>query len=176
MADTPFAPGPVATEVTAQQRRDLIVEAALSYMEHQDWYCAEEDDDPEVVADLQRLYRPDLHPTPCSGSHLFDTGVTLALLWWEEWRAAYERALPAWSCDCGAVYKREFWAAQHEVIYTVTPDGLFDELVASTKGKRGIGSVPRDAYAMNNSGCPSCGRAFKATIARQTDPQTSLIL
>jgi hypothetical protein len=62
------------------------------------------------------------------------------------------------------------------VIYRVTPEGLCAEMVGSTRGKRGIGSIPRDAYAMNNGGCPSCGRAFKATIARQLDPQTSLIL
>lgn len=171
MPDTPSAAVP-----TAERRREIIVEAALDYMDHQDWYYADGDDDPEVLAQLQRLYAADLQPTPCSGSLLFDTGVTLALLWAGERRAEYERAVPAWSCDCGAVYKRDRWAALHEVIYTVTSDDLFDEIVASTKGKRGIGSIPRDAYAMNNGGCPSCGRAFKSTIARQADPQTSLIL
>jgi hypothetical protein len=137
---------------------------------------ATSDHDPEVLAQLEQLYAADLEPTPCSGSLLFDTGVRLALLWADERRGEYERALPAGSCDCGAVYKRDQWAAQHEVIYTVTVDGVFDELVASTRGTRGIGAIPRDAYAMNNGGCPSCGRAFKATIARQVDPQTSLIL
>ena len=176
MRETPFAPAPVTRDLTAGQRRDLIVDAALDYMSHRDWYYAEGDDDPDVLAQLKRLYAADLQPTPCSGSLLSDTGVTLALLWADERRAEYERALPAWSCDCGAVYKRDTWAAQHEVIYTVTPDGLLDELVGSTRGKRGIAAIPRDAYAMNNGGCPSCGRAFKTTIARQADAQTSLIL
>jgi hypothetical protein len=176
MADTPFAPSLPTVGLTAEQRRELIVEAALDYMGHQDWYYAEGDDDPEILAQLERLYAADLDPTPCSGSLLFDTGVTLALLWADERRAEYERALPIWSCDCGTVYKRDAWAAQHEVIYSVTPDGLFDEMVGSTRGKRGIGPIPRDDYAMHNGGCPACGRAFKATITRQADPQTSLIL
>jgi hypothetical protein len=176
MPETPFAPAPVTGDRTAGHRRHLIIDAALDYMSHRDWYYAEDDDDPEVLAQLERLYAADLQPTPCSGSLLFDIGVTLALLWADERRAEYERALPTWSCDCGAVYKRDMWAAQHEVIYTVTPDGLFDDLVASTRGKRGIAAIPRDAYAMNNGGCPSCRRAFKSTIARQADPQTSLIL
>jgi hypothetical protein len=176
MPETPFAPAPVTGDRTAGHRRHLIIDAALDYMSHRDWYYAEDDDDPEVLAQLERLYAADLQPTPCSGSLLFDTGVTLALLWADERRAEYERALPTWSCDCGAVYKRDMWAAQHEVIYTVTPDGLFDDLVARTRGKRGIAAIPRDAYAMNNGGCPSCRRAFKSTIARQADPQTSLIL
>ena len=68
-------------------------------------------------------------------------------------------------------------AVNHEVIFTVTPDGLFDEFVGSTRGKRGIGTIAPDTRdAMNNGGCPSCRRAFKVTIARQADPQTSLIL
>ena len=170
MADT------LEAQLTPEQRRQLIIEAALDYMGHQDWYYAEGDDDPAVLAELQHLYAGDLEPTPCSGSLLFDTGVTLALLWAGERRAEYERALPAWSCDCGAVYKRDRWAALHEVIYRVTPEGLFAEMVGSTRGKRGIGAIPRDDYAMNNGGCPSCGRSFKATIARQANPQPSLIL
>lgn len=166
-----------ATPRATEGRRERVIDAALSYMEHQDWYCAEEDDDPEVLADLERLYSPDLQPTPCSGGLLFDTGVTLALMWEAEWRAGYERAHPVWSCDCGAVYKREQWSREHEVMYTFTADGLFDELVASTRGKRGIGPIARDTGdAMNNGGCPSCGRSFKATIARQADPQTSLVI
>jgi len=177
MADTPFAPALATAEFTAEQRREIIIEAALDYMAAKGWYYEECDDDPALIADLERLYANDLQPTPCTGSILADTGVTLALLREAEKYADFQRSLPAWSCDCGTVYKREQWAAQHEVIYTVTPDGLFDELVASTKGKRGIGNVPRDAgYAMNNGGCPSCARAFKATIARQADPQTSLII
>lgn len=49
--------------------------------------------------------------------------------------------------------------------------------MGSTSGKRGIASVPRDTnYAMDNGSCPACGRAFKATLARQADPQTSLLL
>lgn len=177
MADTPVGRVPNAADLAARERCQIIIEAALDYMTHHDWYYAEADDDPEVLAELHRLYRPDLDPTPCTGSYLVDVGVTLALLWFGEWRDSYERAQPVWSCDCGTAYKREQWARDHEVIYTVTPDGLFDELVGSTRAKRGIGTVPRDAgYAMNNGGCPSCGRGFKATIARQADPQTSLIL
>ena len=177
MTETPFAPAPVTTEFTAEQRREIIIEAALDYMCAKGWYDVDEDgDDPEVIADIERLYTPDLQPTPNTGSILADTGFTLALLWEAERYAEFQRSLPTWSCDCGAAYKREQWSARHEVIYTVTPDGLFDELVASTQGKRGIGTIPRDDYAMNNGGCPTCGRAFKATIARQADPQTSLIL
>lgn len=177
MAQTPVAPAPIVAEMTPERHRELIVEAALDYMIHQDWYFAEGDDDPKVLADLQRLYTVDLEPTPCSGSLLFDTGVTLALLWADERRADHERSLPVWSCDCGASYKRDQWAAEHELIYTITPDGRFDDLVGSTRGNRGLGPMPRDTdYAMNNGGCPCCGRAFKATIARQRDPQTSLVL
>jgi len=178
MADSPFAPTtPPAAELTAAQRRELIVEAALDYMTARDWYYAEDDDDPEVIAELERLYAVDLAPTPCTGNLLVDTGVTLALEWAAARRADYERAQPVWSCDCGAMYKRDAWAAEHELIYTVTPDGRFDELVGSTRGKRGIAAVPRDTgYATNNGGCPACRRAFKTTIARQRDPQTSLVL
>ena len=166
------------TELDDTERRDLIIGAALDYMEHHDWYCSDEDDDPEVIADLERLFdsEPDLRPTPCSGVILFDTGVTLALMWEAERRAEYERAVPVWTCDCGARYKREEWARAHEVFFTVEDDGLFGELVGSTRGKRGIGDTPRDEkYPDNNGGCPSCRKAFKATIARQADPQTSLL-
>jgi hypothetical protein len=48
--------------ITAEQRRELIIAAALSYMEHQDWYSAEDDDDPEVIAALERLYVAELKP------------------------------------------------------------------------------------------------------------------
>lgn len=176
MPDLPFAPAPAQPEITAEDRHQIIVEAGLDYMTQRDWYWVEDDDDPDVVAQLERLYADDLQPTPCSGSDLFDTGVTLALRWWVERRAEWERSLPVWSCDCGAVYKREPWSARHEAIYTLTPDGQFDELIGSTTGKRGIGPIPRDTYAMSNGGCPACGRAFRVTIARQADPQTSLIL
>ena len=178
MADTPFATAPATTEFAAEQRREIIIEAALDYMCAKGWYDIDEDgDDPEVIADVERLYAADLQPTPNTGSILADTGFTLALLWQAEQYARYQRSLPVWACDCGAAYKREPWAAQLEVIYTVTPEGVFDEFVGCTKGKRGIGTIPRDTgYAMNNGGCPRCGRAFKATIARQADPQTSLVL
>jgi len=166
------------TELTVEQRQEVIIEAALDYMTHQDWYWCEDDDDPEVVADLLRLYAvdPNLPPTPCSGSILFDTGVTLALTWEAERRAEYERSLPVWICDCGTRYKLEQWALSNESFYTVTDDGLFDELAGTLKGKRGIGSVPPDPkYAANNGGCITCRKAFKATIDRQADPQTSLL-
>lgn len=177
MAETPFAPPPAPPEITDDRRREIIIDAALNYMEHHDWYCAEEDEDPQVIADLQRLYDPDLPPTPSSGNLLFDAGVTLALRWYDEWREAYERSLPVWTCDCGAIYKREQWSVGHETVFTVTPDGLFDRFVGSTRGKRGIGTIaPDPTDPMNNGGCPSCRRAFKTTIARQTDPQTSFVL
>ena len=70
MTETPFAPAPVTTEFTAEQRREIIIEAALDYMCAKGWYDVDEDgDDPEVIADIERLYTPDLQPTPNTGSH-----------------------------------------------------------------------------------------------------------
>ncbi len=166
------------SELTEKQRHDLLIEAALDYMEHQDWYCSEYDPDPEVIEQLEQLYRdtPSLQPTPCSGSPIFDTGVTLALLWERDRRIEYEEAIPLWRCDCGTEYKREHWGHGNETFYTVTPDGLFDELVGSLKGKRGIGTSPRDLkWPVNNGSCPNCGRSFRSTLERQADPQTSLL-
>ena len=84
--------------------------------------CDDDGDDPGVIAEVERLYTADLQPTPAPASILADTGFTLALLWEAEKYAEFQRSLPAWCCDCGAAYKREQWAAQHEVIYTVTPE------------------------------------------------------
>lgn len=165
------------TEPDAQQRREWIIEAALDYMSAKGWYYEDCEDDPEVIAALERLYADDLQPTPCTGSVLADTGVTLAYLWAQERRAAYERSRPLWVCDCAAVYKRDPWSALNDAFYTVAPDGVFDELVGTRKGKRGIGKLPRDTeYPANNGGCSSCARAFSATTARQADPQTSFLL
>ena len=59
MTETPFAPAPVTTEFTAEQRREIIIEAALDYMCAKGWYDVDEDgDDPEVIADD----RAPLHP------------------------------------------------------------------------------------------------------------------
>jgi hypothetical protein len=165
-------------DITAEQRHDILIQAALDYMEHQDWYCAEFDPDPLVLDQLEHIYRdnPEPQPTPCSGSPIFDTGVTLALLWERDRRIEYEQALPVWRCDCGAAYKREEWGHGNQTVYSITADGLLDEIVGSTKGKRGIASQPRDdRYPVNNGSCPSCRVAFKTTLARQADPQTSLL-
>jgi hypothetical protein len=167
------------TAITAEDRYEIVIQAALDYMAHQDWYgCEDLDDDTAVLADLDRLYaeNPDLRPTPCSGSLFCDTGVTLALVWEAEQRAAYERSVPIWACDCGTRYKREQWGHGNECFYTVTPDGLFDEPAGTLRGKRGIGSSARDPkYYANNGGCITCHTAFKATVDRQADPQTSLL-
>lgn len=71
MADTPRDPRSATADLTTQQRREFVIDAALNYVEPQDWYSAAEDDDPQVVAALERLYATDLQPTPCSGSPLF---------------------------------------------------------------------------------------------------------
>lgn len=98
MADTPFAPALVETEFTAEQRRDIIIEAALDYMCAKGWYdCDEDGDDQEVIADVERLYCADLQPTPNTGSILADTGFTLALLWEAEKYADFQRSLPSGS-------------------------------------------------------------------------------
>ena len=166
------------TALTPQERRDLIIQAALDHMEHEDWYWTEDEDyDPIIVGQLEELLaaNPDLPPTPTSGVPVFDVGVTLALYWEAERRAEYERSLPLWICDCGTRYKREPWGHGNECFYTVTDDGLLDQPAGALKGKRGIGSIPRDQkFPINNGGCVKCSRAFSATIARQTSPQTSL--
>lgn len=55
MAETPLGRAPDTAERAAQERRELVIEAALDYMAHQDWYSSDEDDDPEVLAQLERL-------------------------------------------------------------------------------------------------------------------------
>jgi hypothetical protein len=37
MADTPFAPARVTAELTAEQRRGIVIEAALDYMAAKGW-------------------------------------------------------------------------------------------------------------------------------------------
>ena len=69
MTETPFAPAPVTAEFTAEQRREIIIEAALDYMCAKGWYDVDEDgDDPKVIAEIERLYTPifSRHRTPAA--------------------------------------------------------------------------------------------------------------
>jgi hypothetical protein len=79
----------------------------------------------------------------------------------QEW----ERSLPTWTCDCGAVYKpvTEWGATRY---WHARPDGLLGDVVGdvrtNSKGK------------VKHSGACPCGRSFAETVARQTAPQQSL--
>lgn len=168
----------IIDDLTPEQRHDLILQGAIDYMEHQDWYFPDEQENPEVLAQLEDLYaeHPDLPPTPSSGIPIFDMGVTLALYWEADRRSEYERALPVWTCDCGTRYKREPWGHGNEAFYTITDAGLLDTHVGALKGKYGIGAIPpHPKYPANNGGCIRCHTAFTSTIARQANPQTSLL-
>ncbi|HKS98932.1 MAG TPA: hypothetical protein VJT31_05315, partial [Rugosimonospora sp.] len=80
----------------------------------------------------------------------------------------YERALPAWTCACGAVFK-VLAGGWHQVweLYRPTDDGLLGDQAGQirldTKGR-----------AKRSDVCPDCHRSFAAVVAEQADPQGSL--
>jgi hypothetical protein len=106
----------------------------------------------------------------------------------------YERSLPAWRCDCGAVYKMlsewEGHIASYSVFYHLGDDALAgplcagaarpdsdedcvhdscgDILFAGTTHIHGYGRVA------HSSACPACGRRFADVIADRASAQQAL--
>jgi hypothetical protein len=97
------------------------------------------------------------------------TPDALADHWEARKQDEYERSLPAWSCDCGALYKliTEAGDGSQDQFWTTTgEDGLLGEL-AGTIRRYGSGYGKRKT---KSGTCPACKRPFAETIARQAGP------
>jgi hypothetical protein len=75
-------------------------------------------------------------------------------------RREYERALPAWTCDCGAVFKLLGWGGRRE-FYRLGDDGMLGDEA---------GGIHLDSKGriQHSDSCPGCGRPFAETVSRQT--------
>ena len=95
------------------------------------------------------------------------TPDALASRWQARKEAEHERSLPAWSCDCGAVFKRlSPWDCLVQ-FYRARKDGLLGDLAGEI-------STNQKGKVTHSGTCPACGRRYADTIARQADPQQTL--
>ncbi len=101
------------------------------------------------------------HSDPCPGC-----GERFADVIAGQQRAANIRRLPAWTCDCGAVYRSLGEPGGGQEFYAVTGDGYVEQA--------GVVRVTGKGKVRHSDACPGCGRQFAATLARQAEPQQPL--
>jgi hypothetical protein len=143
---------------------DIIEDAAWVLSAHHDYLDPDDDEIPDdVFRELAELWRAG----PCGICPGWGNPGALADHFLARKQEEWERSVPSWACDCGALYKRiTEWQTQH--FYKTTGDyGLLGDL-AGTVRRNAKGQVKQ------SGACPACGRKFADTIARQDDPQQSL--
>ncbi len=154
---------------------DLVVAIAVDVLAAKGWL--EEEPDDALIAALHRLYRANQVcqvEVRYSGEPLHDMlasrpGEHLADFYQQECQEAWERTVPAWTCDCGQTYKvlpGGLPGRPDDRFYRLVADGVLGALVGST---RGIG-------ISHNKACPGCGRDFATTVRRLGDPQLRLFV
>lgn len=137
---------------------DIVIAIALDVMCGKGWIEDEEPDD-ELIETLKRLY----HENPIcqievkfTGDVMYDLcagrpGEYLAAAYECEGRERWEREeAPRWSCPCGFTFGLYEWYASRTDLYTLTDDGLFDEVVTD---------------------CPRCTRNLKTVREQHADGQ-----
>jgi hypothetical protein len=145
-------------------RLGALVEDAANYLAMRGYLDPDAEEWPDwVLAELVDVYQAGPCPTchePLNGSDLADHFLALK-------QDEYERSLPTWGRDCGAVYKILLVFGIHEHFFAVRDDGLLgDEVGVITRKSKG--EVSR------SDACPACGRRFADTIADRADPQQAL--
>jgi hypothetical protein len=140
-----------------------LIESAADVLCWRDYLDPDEDEIPvEVIEELTRLW----HEGPCDACPGWGSADALADHFLGRKQQEYERSLPSWQCDCGAVYKTLTGWMNAEGFYATTDDGMFGDLV---------GIVKRDSKGRvkHSDTCPGCGQPFAETIAPRSDAQRS---
>jgi len=142
-------------------------------------------------------------PGWCPSCPVTLTPDALADHWVADKEDEYERSLPAWRCDCGAVYKVlsewEGHTASYSVFYHLGDDALAGPLCAgaarpdsdedcvhdscgdilfgagcSLGGLAGTSHINGYGRVAHSSACPACGRRFADVIADRASAQQAL--
>jgi len=79
----------------------------------------------------------------------------------------YDRALPTWSCECGAPFKLMHNFGDVWEFCQQTEDGLPGD-------QDGAIALDSKGRVKRSDACPICRRSFADTITRRADPQQSL--
>jgi hypothetical protein len=79
----------------------------------------------------------------------------------------YDRALPTWTCECGAPFKLMHTFGDAWEFCQPDEDGLSGDQVGAI-------ALDSKGRVKRSDACPACGRSFAGTIARRADPQGSL--
>lgn len=143
-----------------------LIEDAANILCWRGYLDPEDDEIPaEVVAELTELAKEG----PCAFCPAPLRPDALADHWVARKQEEYERSLPTWTCDCGAVFKLLSEWGNQQAFYEARDDGLLGDRVGFIRhdGKRRV---------KHSDACPDCGRSFAVTIARHADPQQALVL
>jgi hypothetical protein len=143
--------------------QDIIEDAADVLAFRFDYLDPDAEEIPEdVVSELAELWRAG----PCQTCPGWGNPDALAEHFMARKQREWERSLPTWRCDCGAVYK-PLDELGCQGFYAVAQDG--------TLGER-VGEIRRNTKGVvkHSGACPGCGRRLADTIARRADPQLSL--
>jgi hypothetical protein len=143
--------GAVIARAKPPTNEDIVIAICLDVMCGKGWLDSEVEPDDELIETLKRLYRE--NPTcqvavKFTGEALHDMcagrpGEYLAAAYECEGRERWEREeAPRWSCPCGCTFGVYDWGGSKKNLYTLTDDGLFDQLVTDCpECKRNLAKV-----------------------------------